>query len=101
MKPTLEHVVVVGAGLAGHTAAERLRERGFRGAITVVGDEVHRPYNRTPLSKQLLTGEYTVRDLALPAFNRAGLHLAPRYRRHRPGCRRPEADPVRWQRPRV
>ena len=68
MKPTLEHVVVVGAGLAGHTAAERLRERGFRGAITVVGDEVHRPYNRTPLSKQLLTGEYTVRDLALPAF---------------------------------
>ncbi len=68
MRPTLEHVVVVGAGLAGHAAAERLRERGFRGAITVVGDEVHRPYNRTPLSKQLLTGEYTVRDLALPAF---------------------------------
>lgn len=68
MKSTLEHVVVVGAGLAGHTAAERLRERGFRGAITVVGDEVHRPYNRAPLSKQLLTGEYTVRDLALPAF---------------------------------
>lgn len=62
------HVVVVGGGAAGHAAVERLRERGFTGRITVIGEERYRPYNRTPLSKQLLTGEYTVADLALPSF---------------------------------
>lgn len=63
-----EHVVVVGAGAAGHAAAERLREAGFAGRLTIVGDEPHRPYNRTPLSKQLLTGTYAPADLALPAW---------------------------------
>lgn len=63
-----QRVVIVGAGAAGHAAVERLREHGFRGAITVVGAETHRPYNRTPLSKQILTGAYTVRDLVLPSW---------------------------------
>lgn len=64
----VEHIVVVGAGAAGHAAAERLREGGFTRRLSIVGDEVHRPYNRTTLSKQLLTDELTVADLALPAF---------------------------------
>ena len=61
-------IVIVGAGLAGHAAAERLRESGFTGTLTIVGEEPHRPYNRTPLSKELLTGMATPADLALPAF---------------------------------
>jgi NADPH-dependent 2,4-dienoyl-CoA reductase/sulfur reductase-like enzyme len=64
----LEHVVVVGAGAAGHAAAERLREAGFAGRLTIVGDEPHRPYNRTPLSKQLLTGTCAPGDLTLPSW---------------------------------
>ncbi len=58
-------VVVVGAGLAGLSAAERLRERGHTGEIVVIGDEPHAPYNRTPLSKQLLTGTLTPAQLRL------------------------------------
>ena len=65
---TREHIVVVGASTAGHAAAERLRENGFDGRLTIIGEEPHRPYNRTPLSKQLLTGDYQVSDLALPAY---------------------------------
>ena len=47
-------VVVVGAGLAGLRVAESLRGAGYDGAITIVGDEPHLPYNRPPLSKEAL-----------------------------------------------
>lgn len=50
------HVVVVGASLAGWTAARTLRQEGFDGRLTIVGEEPHRPYERPPLSKALLTG---------------------------------------------
>jgi len=49
-------VVVVGASLAGLRTAESLRALGFRGSITVVGDEDDAPYDRPPLSKQVLLG---------------------------------------------
>lgn len=48
------HVAVVGASLAGLRAAERLRGAGHIGPITVIGDEPHLPYNRPPLSKEVL-----------------------------------------------
>jgi NADPH-dependent 2,4-dienoyl-CoA reductase/sulfur reductase-like enzyme len=64
----LKQVVVVGAGVAGTSAAETLREQGYDGALTIVGDERHSPYHRPPLSKKLLTGE----------VHRAGVDLAPR-----------------------
>ena len=48
------HVVVVGASLGGLRAAEQLRAAGHGGPITVVGEEVHLPYNRPPLSKDVL-----------------------------------------------
>jgi NADPH-dependent 2,4-dienoyl-CoA reductase/sulfur reductase-like enzyme len=53
----LERIVIVGASMAGLRAAEELRGQGFTGSITMVGDEPHRPYDRPPLSKKVLTGE--------------------------------------------
>lgn len=55
-----DHVVIVGAGLAGWRLVESLRREGYEGAITLVGDEVHHPYDRPPLSKQILTGKWDV-----------------------------------------
>lgn len=52
-----ERVVIVGAGHAGGTAAALLRQYGFEGAITMVGDEALAPYQRPPLSKAWLKGE--------------------------------------------
>ncbi|KDN21881.1 NAD(P)/FAD-dependent oxidoreductase [Amycolatopsis rifamycinica] len=49
--------VIIGAGLAGAKAAEALREKGFDGQIVLLGDEHHRPYERPPLSKDVLTGK--------------------------------------------
>lgn len=50
-------VVVVGASLGGLRTASTLRGLGFEGRITLVGDEPHLPYDRPPLSKEVLTGE--------------------------------------------
>ncbi|MBA8796019.1 NADPH-dependent 2,4-dienoyl-CoA reductase/sulfur reductase-like enzyme [Friedmanniella endophytica] len=58
-------IVVVGAGLAGLSTARALRSGGHDGPLTVVGAEPHRPYDRTPLSKELLTGALTEADLLL------------------------------------
>lgn len=72
---TLERVVIVGASLAGLRAAETLRAEGYAGSITVVGDEPHAPYDRPPLSKQLLSGEWDAARIALPAGTKAELDL--------------------------
>jgi 3-phenylpropionate/trans-cinnamate dioxygenase ferredoxin reductase subunit len=61
----VDRVVVVGASLAGFRAAEELRERGFTGTITMVGAEAHRPYDRPPLSKQVLSGRQPPEATAL------------------------------------
>ncbi len=53
----VNHVVVVGAGLAGLRTVEALRGRGFDGRITLMGEERHRPYDRPPLSKAVLKGD--------------------------------------------
>jgi p-cumate 2,3-dioxygenase ferredoxin reductase subunit len=50
----IEKIVIAGAGQAGGRAAEALRSAGFRGAITVIGEEKHPPYERPQLSKELL-----------------------------------------------
>lgn len=50
-------IVVVGASLAGLRAIEALRGLGFEGRISCIGDEPHRPYDRPPLSKDLLAGK--------------------------------------------
>lgn len=61
----LRRVVVVGASLAGLRACETLRQEGFTGTITLVGDEAHQPYDRPPLSKALLAGELESDRIAL------------------------------------
>jgi len=58
-------VVVVGASLAGLSAARALRGSGFEGRLVVIGDEKHDPYDRPPLSKDFLAGRQEVADLAL------------------------------------
>ncbi|MGW2958768.1 NAD(P)/FAD-dependent oxidoreductase [Streptomyces sp. NPDC001220] len=58
--------VIVGASLAGLRAAEGLRDEGFTGSVTVVGDEPHPPYDRPPLSKQVLLGQATADTTGLP-----------------------------------
>ncbi|MHB1536879.1 MAG: NAD(P)/FAD-dependent oxidoreductase [Acidimicrobiales bacterium] len=49
--------VIVGAGLAGAKAAEALRTEGFDGRVVLIGEEVERPYDRPPLSKDYLQGK--------------------------------------------
>ena len=51
-----DSIAVVGASLAGLSAVRALRAEGYRGSITVVGDEQHLPYDRPPLSKEFLHG---------------------------------------------
>ncbi|WP_248965222.1 NAD(P)/FAD-dependent oxidoreductase [Sphaerisporangium perillae] len=66
----MNHVVVVGAGLAGVRSVEALRARGYRGRVTLIGEEGHRPYDRPPLSKAVLLGglDSTVVDSDLGAL---------------------------------
>ncbi|MFI0150014.1 NAD(P)/FAD-dependent oxidoreductase [Streptomyces lydicus] len=59
-------IVIVGASLAGLRAAEALRMEGFTGSLTVVGDEPHPPYDRPPLSKQVLLGQAAAHTTGLP-----------------------------------
>jgi len=57
--------LIVGAGAAGNSAAETLRREGFAGRIVMVTGEAHGPYDRTMLSKDLLSGEAPARWLPL------------------------------------
>jgi 3-phenylpropionate/trans-cinnamate dioxygenase ferredoxin reductase subunit len=52
----MDHMLIVGGGLAGGTAAEALRDEGFEGDITIVAAEPRPPYQRPPLSKGYLAG---------------------------------------------
>ncbi|OKI58299.1 NAD(P)/FAD-dependent oxidoreductase [Streptomyces sp. MJM1172] len=59
-------IVVVGASLAGLRAAETVRDKGFAGSLTMIGDEPYEPYDRPPLSKQVLLGRAEAERTALP-----------------------------------
>ena len=56
MSDTIQSIVIVGAGQAGGWCAKSLRKEGFKGTITLIGDENHFPYERPPLSKSVLSG---------------------------------------------
>ncbi|WP_101675127.1 NAD(P)/FAD-dependent oxidoreductase [Alloalcanivorax mobilis] len=72
-------VVIVGAGQAGAEVATALRQKGYSGSITMIGEERYPPYRRPPLSKAFLAGEATLESL----------HLKPEavYQRHGIRCR--------------
>ena len=59
-------IIIVGASLAGLRGAEALREEGFRGRLTIIGDEPGEPYDRPPLSKQVLKGWVAADHTKLP-----------------------------------
>jgi 3-phenylpropionate/trans-cinnamate dioxygenase ferredoxin reductase component len=70
-------IVIIGASLAGASAALALREQGYEGQVVLIGKEQHRPYERPPLSKAILLGDaeepdwvaeaddYTSKDITL------------------------------------
>lgn len=68
--------MVVGAGLAGLAACEALRQQGYEDEIVLVGDEPEAPYDRPPLSKQFLAGEWGIERVMLRSPEKfAGLGL--------------------------
>ncbi len=85
-----QSVIILGAGHAGGTAAAALRQMGFAGAITLIGEEPLAPYQRPPLSKEWLKGETDAGRLRLKGENfyaDAGIDL-------RLGTRVTEIDPA-------
>jgi NADPH-dependent 2,4-dienoyl-CoA reductase/sulfur reductase-like enzyme len=86
--PTLRTIAVVGASLAGLRAVEALRREGYEGRLILVGDETHLPYDRPPLSKQILRGEWETDKLALRRGSYDELELDLRL-----GTRAVELDP--------
>lgn len=58
-------VVIAGGGAAGLATADALRAEGYDGAVVLLGDEPHEPYDRPPLSKQVLTGAWEPRRAVL------------------------------------
>jgi NADPH-dependent 2,4-dienoyl-CoA reductase/sulfur reductase-like enzyme len=54
----VETVVIAGAGQAGGRAAEAVRQAGFKGRVVLIGEESHPPYERPPLSKEMLSSDY-------------------------------------------
>jgi NADPH-dependent 2,4-dienoyl-CoA reductase/sulfur reductase-like enzyme len=61
----LDSVVVVGASLAGLRAVQALRRAGFSGRVTAIGEENEPPYDRPPLSKEVLSGKWDAERTAL------------------------------------
>ena len=89
-------VVIVGAGHAGGTAAALLRQYGFEGPITLVGEEPIAPYQRPPLSKAWLKGEADADSLALKPvtfYAETGIDLILGVR----VSRNPSRDPIQGQ----
>lgn len=80
-------VVIIGANLAGGRAAEALRTAGYEGAITLIGEETELPYERPPLSKEVLTepdtlpAQFYILDSAYYAENNIDLRLGVRAER--------------------
>ncbi len=68
-----QRTVIVGASLAGLRAAETLRQHGYDGTITMVGNERHLPYDRPPLSKRVLTGQAEPESTTFPVPDTLGI----------------------------
>ena len=76
-------IVIIGAGQAGGWAAQTLRKEGYTGPVVLIGDEMHPPHERPPLSKAVLSGEAAPESLSLQkreAFDALALDWRPRSR---------------------
>ena len=72
-------VIIIGASHAGSQTAVSLRQAGYEGAITVIGDEAPLPYHRPPLSKDFLSGSKSIDDILIrPAETYSGAKIAMR-----------------------
>lgn len=74
----MTRVVVVGSSVAGVRTVQALRADGFDGDVVLVGQEAEQPYDKPPLSKQFLTGEWNAARTVLltaEAAERAGIEL--------------------------
>lgn len=71
----MNRIVVVGHGIAGVTACHALRDAGFTGHLTIVGDESHAPYSRPALSKAALVDGQDLSAHLLPEATHGGLEL--------------------------
>ncbi len=99
-----DRVVVVGASMGGLRAAEAVRKAGFGGEVVVIGDEVHMPYNRPPLSKDALAGttetstlEFRVPRHAQDVTWRLGETVVVGRPRLRGRSRRPTGEVIGWR----
>ena len=61
----VERIIIIGAGQAGAQAVATLRAEGFEGSLTLIGDEAYLPYQRPPLSKAYLAGDFARERLFL------------------------------------
>ncbi|MCX4636879.1 FAD-dependent oxidoreductase [Streptomyces sp. RPA4-5] len=86
----MDRIVLVGASAAGLTAADALRREGYTGSLTLVGEELWAPYDRPPLSKQVLAGAWEPERTVLRQEDGIrGLNLDLRL-----GCRATGLDPA-------
>ncbi len=91
------HLVIVGGGQAAAQAVQSLRQQNFAGAITLVGEEPHPPYQRPPLSKKYLVGELArerlfLRPASFYADKAVALELGRRVEALEVGARRVRLD---------
>jgi len=95
----MAHIVVVGAGMAGARTVEALRANGHTGPVTLIGEEEHHPYDRPPLSKNVLSGKVDDSTLAIdwPALD-VTLRLGVRATGLRDGAVQTEDGPVPFDR---
>ncbi len=78
-------IAIIGASLAGLNAAAALRREGYTGRLTIVGEEAHRPYDRPPLSKEILRGDWPLEKADLGTEGLTGVQW-------RLGCRAEKLD---------
>src|SRR5712664_1837772 len=89
-----QQYVIVGANLAGGTAAITLREEGFDGEIVLIGAEPHPPYERPPLSKEDLQGARPAEDALAKPSGSYDAHSSQRRLRRPPGRVHPSQHAV-------
>ena len=74
----IKNCVVIGASHAGSQFAFSLRQGGWKGDITIIGEEFDYPYHRPPLSKAFLSGEKKIQDILLrppELYEKSGINI--------------------------